>query len=82
MNPRFEAIDRTRHNLSLISNSNRLKSNSIVIHEKNNFIEYNLPKEPETNKNRKSIKKPSASCLAARDIINLPILDDEEFPEV
>ncbi|MFO0117833.1 MAG: hypothetical protein ACK521_09555 [bacterium] len=63
VNPRFEAIDRTRHNLSLISNSNKLKSNSIILHENNNSIEYNLPREPETNKNRKSLKKPSQSVL-------------------
>jgi len=42
LNPRCEAIDRTRHNLSLIQNQKKLKSNSIIIHEKQDSIEYNL----------------------------------------
>jgi hypothetical protein len=84
LNPRCEAIDRTRHNLSLISNQNKLKSNSIILHENHDSIEYHLRKEPETNRNRKSIKKPSQSVMQMhkKEFIKLASLNDDEYPEI
>lgn len=48
----------------------------------NKEIEFALPVVPETNKNRKSIKRPSQSMLQNKDYVHVDNVDDEEFPEV
>lgn len=75
---RFEALSRTRHNFSLVSNTakNNPNSRSILIVEKPNAkIEYKLPKEPESNKNRVSDK---ASLILDQQIQE----EEDEYPEV
>jgi hypothetical protein len=77
---RFEALGRTRHNFSLVSNTarNYHKSNSIILTEKPvHQIEYKLPKEPESNRN-----KASDMASFANDGTPKEINEEDEYPEV
>ena len=79
------AIDRTRHNLSLIGGGPKSFSNSIIAHHKVGSIEFKLPKEPDSNKNK---KKPSSSQIGPYDFngshkkVEIVDVDEEEYPEI
>ena len=78
---RFDALARTRHNFSLVSNNtqNKLKSNSIMLIDKpSSSIEYKLPKEPESNRNKTSDYRTSL----INDTTPKEIQEEDEYPEI